>query len=443
MNRVRLFVLLFLLGITGILFANNALYFDGVDDCVQIASPGITNTFTAECWFKPYSAGLTGTYGSTIMGSSTGTARSYWLTLVDDELRLWAFQSNASQLWTSTNLDIQVGTWYHVAVTAVRNGAFNVYLNGQLVGSGTAGNFTDMNNQLTLGDLRPGRGLAFHGLLDEVRIWNVVRTQTEIANNMNTIISPYPSSLLGYWPLDSANGSTVYDMTTPSQNGNTQNGLVSNPNPGFYNSDVTLPVEMSSFMVTGTSDFFVRLTWITQTETSVMGYYVYRNTQDNFATATRISDLIPAQNQTNTTHYTYIDEEVSEGTWYYWLQNIDYDGQDEVHGPVSYTVIYGTEEPITPPPAPVTKLKDVFPNPFNPMSYIPFYLDSQQNVRVDVINLKGQVIKTVFQGLTLPGDHVANWDGKDANGEACSTGIYMIRLTAGDKVFTKKAMLIK
>lgn len=53
-HKLMFFVLLLLLG-AGLLQANNALYFDGVDDCVQVLSPGISTVFTCEfCLFCGY-----------------------------------------------------------------------------------------------------------------------------------------------------------------------------------------------------------------------------------------------------------------------------------------------------------------------------------------------------------------------------------------------------
>ena len=442
-HKMLLLILVILLG-TGIAFANNALYFDGVDDCVQILNPGVSTVFTIEFWFQPASLGQTGSYGSTLFGSSSGTNRSFWLTYYGDELRLWLFGGIGTQLVTTSGLDIGVGELHHVAVSATRNGPYVLYVDGVSVASGsTSGNSSDFNPQLTMGDLRPGRGLTYHGLIDEVRLWNDIRTQSEIQQNMNVPISPTEPGLVGYWPLDSSVGSIVYDMTTPPQNGTTQNGLTPNPQPVFVLSDVTLPVEMSSFTATGTSDLFVRLTWVTQTETDVMGYYVYRNNSDEFASATRISALIPAQNQSSTQSYTFIDEEVTQGYWYYWLQNIDYNGSDVIHGPVSYYVTTN-ENPNNPPAVfPLTELKAIYPNPFNPSASIIYYLAEQNNVMIDILNSKGQVVKSINLGFQGFGNHQLNWDGKNKNGDACATGFYLIRMTAGKDVFLRKAVMVK
>lgn len=71
---------------------------------------------------------------------------------------------------------------------------------------------------VTLGhysDTPPG-GAAFNyynGLLDEVRVWNVARTQAEIAANMNAEISRKTSGLVAYWRMDEGSGQTAFDAT--------------------------------------------------------------------------------------------------------------------------------------------------------------------------------------------------------------------------------------
>ncbi|MCY7409883.1 MAG: T9SS type A sorting domain-containing protein, partial [Chitinophagales bacterium] len=66
-----------------------------------------------------------------------------------------------------------------------------------------------------------------NGQMDESRLWNVARTQTDIRDNMCRKISSSSSGLIGYWTADeSYSSSTVNDQTTPAENG-TLKGAVS------------------------------------------------------------------------------------------------------------------------------------------------------------------------------------------------------------------------
>lgn len=435
-----------LVGIVGFAFANNALYFDGVNDVVEYSNPGATNIASFECWFK-LSSYENGELGQTILSSNPATNKSLWLTAKGTELYLWAFGSSSNGLrFQTSGANLALDTWYHVAVTAQRGAAnrTKLYLNGVLLIDQASMDLSNFGNTFYLGNLRSGAAAtyALHGYIDEVRVWDTIRTQSEIQQYMNNIISPYPSNLIAYFPLDSSNGATIYDLTTPATNGTSLNGTTPNPSPVFVPSDVTLPVELTAFMATGTAENFVRLTWITQSETDVMGYYVYRNSENSFATATRISSLIEAQNQTNTTHYTFVDDEVENGLYYYWLQNLDYNGGDAIHGPVSYNVLVQDPDPETPPVV-VTGFNAVYPNPFNPTAFLSYTLAEPGNVDVMVLNSRGQIVRTLNQGFQTAGLHGFHWDGKNAQGIECTSGIYLFRLKVGEASYTRKAVLVK
>ena len=426
---------------------NNALYFDGVNDVVEFANPGPTDMITFECWFNAYTLG-SGTLGRTIVSSNPTTSKTFWLTSLGSELRLWAFGNTVNEnRFTTSGANIAANTWYHVAVVAQR-GASNrtkLYLNGVELLNQASYDHNNFGSTFYLGNLRTNAisEYVFHGLIDEVRVWDVLRTPLEILANMNTVISPYPSSLVAYFPLDSSDGSTVSDLTTPAQNGTAYNGNNINPQPVFVGSDVTLPVELSSFMATGTSDFFVRLSWITQSESDVMGYYIYRNSSPDFTTSLKISDLIQAQNQSITYQYTYVDEEVTEGVWYYWLQNIDYNGTDMVHGPVSYTVFINGQDPGTPDIPLTIGIEKIFPNPFNPSTTISYILDNDAAVNATIYNLKGQIVRQLFRGNKATGNHSLQWNGIDDNGILCSSGVYTVKIQIGTRIYSRNIVMSK
>src|SRR5690606_24715723 len=104
-----------------------------------------------------------------------------------------------------------IGSWFHVAFvydhTVPR---LTVYVNGIEVA-------TDVRTAQATGDLAvggfyiPGAGgtttTAWKGRMDEFRIWNLARTQTEILSSMNTELPPVPS--YGFAPLIPAAAATL------------------------------------------------------------------------------------------------------------------------------------------------------------------------------------------------------------------------------------------
>jgi hypothetical protein len=204
----------------------------------------------------------------------------------------------------------------------------------------------------------------------------------------------------------------------------------------------TLPVELSSFTATGTSDDTVMLTWITQSETNAAGYYIYRNADHDLKTAELISPMISATNTSSQTVYRYEDSEVGSGLWYYWLQNTDLGGNTTFYGPVSYSLILPTENAI--PPIPIhTKIQAVFPNPFNPMVNLVYSVAEPAQVKFRIYSLKGQLVQYFDQGFKGIGNYHFSWNGRDLNGTQCPTGVYLIEMAAGDTRSRSKAVLAK
>ncbi len=84
-----------------------------------------------------------------------------------------------------------------------------------------------------------------------------------------------------------------------------------------------------------------------------------------------------------------------------------------------------------------------YPNPFNPSTAIQFDLPEAAEVELAIYSLSGQRIATLINGDLEAGSYEAKWNGKDAFGNAVSSGIYLYQLKAGEKLFIKKMMLIK
>ncbi len=83
------------------------------------------------------------------------------------------------------------------------------------------------------------------------------------------------------------------------------------------------------------------------------------------------------------------------------------------------------------------------PNPFNPMTQIRFELTRAETARIDVIDLRGRVVRTLTQRTLSAGTHQVQWDGTDGGGQRVASGVYVIRLQAGLEVHTQRATLVK
>lgn len=79
-----------------------------------------------------------------------------------------------------------------------------------------------------------------------------------------------------------------------------------------------------------------------------------------------------------------------------------------------------------------------YPNPFNPSTYIAYDLPENAHVKLEVINILGQVVEVLVNTDQIAGAHEAMWDS-----EGRASGVYLYRLTAGGHVETRKMVLLK
>ncbi|MDD3052343.1 MAG: T9SS type A sorting domain-containing protein [Candidatus Cloacimonetes bacterium] len=84
-----------------------------------------------------------------------------------------------------------------------------------------------------------------------------------------------------------------------------------------------------------------------------------------------------------------------------------------------------------------------YPNPFNPDTKISFELAKNEEVSLDIYNLKGKHVKQLILEYLPKGKHIASWDGTGNQNDKLSSGIYFIRLKVGKITFTRKTVLLK
>jgi subtilisin family serine protease len=206
--------------------------------------------------------------------------------------------------------------------------------------------------------------------------------------------------------------------------------------------EAPLPVQLSSFTAAISAENYVNLTWVTQTETGVQGFYVLRGGNDELAAATTVSELIQATNTSQQQTYFFTDDELCEdGTYWYWLQNSDLDGTVDYHGPISiaFTTVGGGIPSI---PL-VTALNPAYPNPFNPSTTLSYSLAEPSQVEIDIYNQRGQIVRSYSKEHNAPGHYSFSFDGRDHSGVPLSSGVYLYRMRAGTFSQFRKMVLCK
>jgi hypothetical protein len=88
-------------------------------------------------------------------------------------------------------------------------------------------------------------------------------------------------------------------------------------------------------------------------------------------------------------------------------------------------------------------LEQNVPNPFNPVTVIRYQLPHEADVRIDVFNVAGRLVKTIVDGHQEAGYKEAAWDGTNEAGEKVASGVYLYRMDAGDYTSKKMMVLLK
>ena len=84
-----------------------------------------------------------------------------------------------------------------------------------------------------------------------------------------------------------------------------------------------------------------------------------------------------------------------------------------------------------------------YPNPFNSGTIIRFALPAADEVDLALYNLAGQQVMRLAQGRRAAGSYTVRWDGRDEAGRELASGLYLYRLRAGDRVETRKLLLLR
>jgi hypothetical protein len=210
--------------------SGQALLYDGLNDFVQIpdsASVRITNFITVEAWIKRAVRGAQ----HSIVEKYDCNGGGYVLRVTPEDLLLFATLDDCGDFSLVTGAtSLQSNTWYHVA--GLWDGSeLRVYVNGVLDGAASA----SRNPKAGTSPLRIGQrgndGTFFAGVIDEVRLWNVARTEPQLAANKDGCLSGTESGLAGYWRFDEGNGTVANDATTNNNDGQLINGPIWVPSP--------------------------------------------------------------------------------------------------------------------------------------------------------------------------------------------------------------------
>jgi hypothetical protein len=83
------------------------------------------------------------------------------------------------------------------------------------------------------------------------------------------------------------------------------------------------------------------------------------------------------------------------------------------------------------------------PNPFNPRTALTYYVPESGFASLQIYDVQGRLVNTLYSGTKQAGENVAVWDGVDTHGNSVASGIYFVRLQSPGETATTKIVLLK
>jgi Concanavalin A-like lectin/glucanases superfamily/Peptide-N-glycosidase F, C terminal/Secretion system C-terminal sorting domain len=210
---------------------NFGVNFDGIDDKIVVSNdPALnpTTAMTVEAWINATTWKNSIAGGSILAKDVDAPNRGYVLRCGNNGSVQFMISDNGSWKAASSSSVMLTNRWYHIA--GVYNGS-NVllYINGELIASTPATSISTSPVDLIIGDNPTWSGRAFNGVIDEIRIWNVARSQNDILSNMTTSFTGSEPGLVSYFEMDEGLGnSNITDLTSGGNNGTLTNFSLNN-----------------------------------------------------------------------------------------------------------------------------------------------------------------------------------------------------------------------
>lgn len=195
-----------------------------------------------------------------------------------------------------------------------------------------------------------------------------------------------------------------------------------------------IPVELTSFIASVNGNN-IQLNWVTASELNNDGFEIQRallNGEFGKSPFIPIAFIKGKGTTTSLSNYTYLDNQLAPGTYFYRLKQKDFDGSFTYSNEVAVEVLIPSE----------FSLKQNYPNPFNPSTVIDYSIPEKADVRIIIYSVLGEEIASLVNMTKEAGYHKYHFDGTEL-----PSGTYIYQLQArgssGLSVDSKKMILIK
>ncbi len=186
--------------------------------------------WTIEAWFKDeHPADYDHPRGRILTkGDTAGPEIPYFLGIEANGLFV-GLRSRGSPVAVRYDLkagNVSANAWHHAAATLEGSARqLKLYLDGKLVASSTVSGISQGNElPMSIGASGPMSGDYFKGKIDDVRVWNLVRTADQIAASFKTEMACPPAGLVANWRFNEGEGPLAHDNTEPPEDAQLRGG---------------------------------------------------------------------------------------------------------------------------------------------------------------------------------------------------------------------------
>ena len=187
-----------------------------------------------------------------------------------------------------------------------------------------------------------------------------------------------------------------------------------------------VPVEFTSFAANVNNNGDVILNWTTATELNNQMFEIERRSEEG--QYIKIGYVNGHGTTTENQEYSYIDNSVETGTYFYRLKQIDflgtYEYSDEIEVEVNGPLTFGLEQN--------------YPNPFNPSTHIKYNIPESGIVKLAIYNTLGEEVAVLVDGMVEAGFYEVTFDASHL-----PSGAYFYRLQSDKLNQVKKMLLMK
>ena len=323
---------------------NTALEFNGATQYVAfgIASGLGVQTFTIECWFNWTGGGTTANTGSggvtaiplitKGLHESDGSTvdANYFLGITTAGKLVADFEEyGGGQNYPVTgNTTITTGSWHHVAIT-YDGQTWKIYLDGNLDTSLTLAaphiprydsiQKAGLGAAMDSGSIVEGR---FAGKIDEARIWDYARSQSEIRATINSEVTS-GTGLIARWGMNEGTGTIINSSVGTFPGTLTVSPTWVTPGAPFNIIFDTTPPAAPILLTASGANTMITLDWADNTEPDLAGYNVYRGTVSGVYTKVNLSLIVLSAR---------IDTGLDNGTEYYYVvRAVDTSGNESTN----------------------------------------------------------------------------------------------------------------